>query len=60
MSGGSTGRDAEVSFPLTDSALPSHLSPMGRGIREGHRTVLLPIGEKVARPKGEPDEGVIQ
>ena len=47
---------------------PATLSPMGRGIRGARaavgakylnqaRSVLLPLGEKVARPQGESDEG---
>jgi len=48
---------------------PATLSPMGRGIRgvraaaasQASRlthSILLPVGEKVARPQGETDEGV--
>ncbi|MCP8883236.1 DUF559 domain-containing protein [Devosia sp. XJ19-1] len=47
---------------------PATLSPRGRGIRGARaavgakilnqaRSVLLPLGEKVARPQGETDEG---
>ncbi|WP_082511673.1 endonuclease domain-containing protein [Devosia sp. Leaf420] len=47
---------------------PATLSPRGRGIRgvraanganfiHEARSILLPLGEKVARPKGETDEG---
>ena len=49
---------------------PATLSPSGRGIRGRRaadgakflnqaRSVLLPLGEKVARPQGETDEGAI-
>lgn len=49
---------------------PATLSPRGRGIRgvraadganflKEARSVLLPLGEKVARPQGETDEGTV-